>query len=202
MLNAIELSALREDEVAELVNGIDSLDLDSYDYISVHAPSRLAKTTEDELARTLAPVFQRRWNVVIHPDVIKTPTVWRPYGELVCIENMDKRKPCGRTASELDVCFRDLPNASLCFDVAHARQIDPTMLEAKEILVRHGHRLRQVHLSSLASSSRHEPLGFGMKLAYDRISHLIDKSIPVILETPVDPAHIDEQLRWAKEIAG
>lgn len=200
-LQAIELSALREDEVASLVSGLGSLELSGYHYISVHAPSRLRQMSEHELIETLEPVFQRGWNVIIHPDVIAEPALWLQFGSLICIENMDKRKLCGRTADELEECFLALPEASLCFDVAHARQIDPTMYEARAILSRHGQRLAQIHLSSLATSSKHEPLGYPMQLAYGRIADLIDKSIPIILETPVDDDQIDDQLRWATLIA-
>ncbi|MGI0084760.1 MAG: hypothetical protein ACREBQ_06730, partial [Nitrososphaerales archaeon] len=37
---AIELSALRETELAPLIGALDSLDLSAFTYISVHAPSK------------------------------------------------------------------------------------------------------------------------------------------------------------------
>jgi len=43
---------------------------------------------------------------------------------------MDNRTPSGRTVSELRELFRQLPEASFCFDIGHAKQIDPTMASA------------------------------------------------------------------------
>ena len=69
------------------------------------------------------------------------------FGSLLCIENMDKRKPIGRSAGELRSIFDQLPDASLCFDIGHARQVDTTMTESYLILKEFGAKLRQVHMS-------------------------------------------------------
>src|SRR4051794_1997340 len=71
----------------------------------------------------------RGYPVVVHPDVIFDRPRWRVLGEALFIENMDKRKPVGRTVEELQEFFRDLPAARFCFDIGHARQVDPSMTE-------------------------------------------------------------------------
>jgi hypothetical protein len=196
-VQAVELSALRESELPELVAALDRLDLSRFQYVSVHAPSRLAALSEPGLADLLQPVFDRGWPAVLHPDVLAAWELWRPAGGLVCIENMDKRKPVGRTASELEVVFRQLPQASLCFDLAHARQIDPTMLEAKRILRLHGSRIRQIHLSGVASSSQHQRLGRTSIWGFREVAALLPQNVPVILETPVAENEIDMELELA-----
>lgn len=183
---AIELSALREEELSPLVDALHELPLDQFAYVSIHAPSALVRLTDQDIERFLRPVFENGWPVVIHPDIISNDAIWREHGNLVCIENMDKRKPIGRTADELTQIFHRLPTASLCFDIAHARQVDPTMIEAMKILREHGPRIRQLHVSDVNAASQHEPLNAAAEMAYRGIARLIPPNIPIIMETPVD----------------
>jgi hypothetical protein len=67
---------------------------------------------------------------------------------------MDKRKPAGRSAAELGRIFAELPDATFCFDIGHARQFDPTMTEAWLILKEFGSKLRQVHVSEVNTRSK------------------------------------------------
>ena len=122
---AIELSALREEELPALMGALARLRLESYQYVSVHAPSRQRTMKESVVADLLRPCIDRGWPVVLHPDAIGDHGCWRDFGRLLCIENMDKRKEDGRTAVELRRHFRELPNASMCLDLAHARPVDP-----------------------------------------------------------------------------
>src|SRR5262245_630531 len=115
-VTAIELSALREHELPELMEPADTLPLGRFRYVSVHAPSRFNTMTEESGAQLLFSCVRRGWRVVVHPDSIKEPEHWLPFGAQLCIENMDKRKRTGRTASELREIFKTLPKASLCFD--------------------------------------------------------------------------------------
>lgn len=111
-------------------------------------------------------------------------------------------KPTGRTADELAVYFGELTDATLCFDIGHARQIDPTMCEADAILRRFGARLQQIHLSLANSQGGHEPLNYEAMLAFRRVSHLLPENVPIILETPVPAAGIDKELKmvgWLSE---
>jgi endonuclease IV len=199
---AIELSALREQELQPLLDSLDSLNLVGFSYIALHAPSRLNTLTEECLSSKLQAVLDRRWPIVMHPDVISDFALWRHFGELLCIENMDKRKTVGRTASELATYFENLPEARLCFDIGHARQIDPTMLEAETILQQFENRIQQVHLSLVNSSSTHEPLNFESIIAYQRVAHLIPKDVPVILETPVTRQQLRSEIEKCLGSAG
>lgn len=52
-LNAVELSALRETEVADLVASLDDLLLRGHEYVSFHAPSSLQQMSERELVAQL-----------------------------------------------------------------------------------------------------------------------------------------------------
>jgi len=197
---AIELSALREEELIPLVESLDALDLKQFNYISVHSPSQLKRMNESEVVSILACVAERGWPIVVHPDVITKFNVWHRLGDRLCIENMDKRKPTGRTAVELTTYFTRLPEATLCFDIGHARQIDPTMCEADAILRRFGKRIQQIHLSLVNSMSVHEPQNYESNIAFRRVAHLLPTNVPIILETPVSVGEIQREIEKVKQL--
>jgi len=180
----VELSALREPELAPMLDALDDLDLGGFRYVSIHAPSKIEPENEALVAERLRRLLTRGWPIVVHPDAIRDFSLWREFGALLCIENMDKRKPIGRTAKELGLIFDQLPEASLCFDIGHARQVDTTMTEAYLILKEFGGRLGQVHISEVSTSSRHNPLSYASMMAFQEVAHRIPGSAPIILETP------------------
>ena len=194
--SVIELSALREDELPSLMGALDRLHLGGYKYVSVHAPSRLRTMKESVVADMLRACIDRRWHVVLHPDAIGDYGCWRDFGRWLCIENMDKRKEAGRTAIELRQHFRELPEASMCLDLAHARQVDPTLGIAREIIHEYREKIVQLHLSELDVKSHHEPLSMAAVWAIREIAHLLP-DCPVILESMVQPGGIDSELDMA-----
>jgi hypothetical protein len=195
--NAVELSALREPELPGLMGGLERLQLEQFQYVSVHAPSRLVALSEAAVVDALLPCLDRGWNIVLHPDVIRDASCWKPFGRLLCLENMDKRKATGRTPDELAVFAEQLPDASFCLDLAHARQVDSTFALARFIIGRFGaERVAQVHLSELDSKSHHAPLSMSMVAAVQEISHWIPE-VPVILESRVTAGDVKEELRLA-----
>jgi hypothetical protein len=200
--NAIELSALREEELDPLLDSLDRLqkDLATFVYISFHAPTKRERQSEVEFITKLQKVADRGWAIIVHPDVISDFSLWRKLGRAVCIENMDKRKGIGRTAAQLKQIFDQLPEATFCFDIGHARQIDPTMQEAEAFLHCFRDRLRQIHMSYVNSQSRHERLNFESITAYQRVARWLDDSIPVILETPVQQNEVDEEISSAHKV--
>jgi hypothetical protein len=197
-LGAVELSALREAEVGPLLEALDSLELAEYGHVSLHAPSKFQTLGEEEVARLLRPVLARRWPIVVHPDALTLP-VWQEFGESLCVENMDKRKRTGRTVEEMQEVFDRYPKASFCFDIGHARQIDPTMGQAALMLRCFGGRLRQVHVSEVNSRNGHDPISFTAQTAFRRVAHLIPPQTPLILEMVVGEDQIETQVALAAE---
>lgn len=180
---AIELSALSEQELPSLIEFLSQETWLPFRYISVHAPSKGMAMPEPELTQLLADLPRRIDAIVVHPDVIEDPQNYALLGRRLVIENMDDRKADGRNASELTPYFDALPEAGLCFDVAHAGSVDETMAKGVEILDSFTSRLRHVHLSSLDADSHHVPLS---PSDADRFSLLLDRcrDVPWILEAP------------------
>lgn len=197
-VNAIELSALRESELNALMSELDYLDLSPYKFISIHAPSKLIRFSEIELIEILKPAINKGCYIVVHPDIISDFDVWKTMGELLCLENMDKRKPIGRTSDAMELLFKNLPEATFCFAIAHAKQVDPTMQEGYKMLKKFKNRLRQIHLSELNSNCKHEKLNLGAILSFQTISHLIPNDLPIILESPVTEIQINTEVIHAE----
>ena len=193
-LPCIELSALRISEVDVLVDAIPTLELSKYGYISLHAPSSYPESKESWLAELLYSGVPEEWPIVLHPDAIFDSSIWQRFGKRIAIENMDRRKPKGRSLKELLEVFMLLPEASLCFDIGHAYQCDPSMTEAFLILTTLASRMVHMHLSEVSTDSQHEPVSYGAKLAFQQVTSYIDQKTPVILESRVPRTSIGDEI--------
>jgi hypothetical protein len=193
-VQAVELSALRQNELVPLLDALPALDLTAFRYISIHAPSQFEENWEGAMWDRLEKERDRGWPIILHPDAIFDYGLWRELGGAVCIENMDKRKPVGRNVRELEGIFRELPDATFCFDIGHARQYDPTMTEAWLILREFGTRLCEVHVSEVNTRSKHDALSFASIRAFQEVAAYIPNDVPLILETPVREEQMDAEI--------
>ena len=198
-IEVVELSALREAELAPLVSAIEKLDFSQFRYVSVHAPSLFPREKEAGVIDALRAVAKKGWPIVLHPDAIHEHALWRSLGEAVCLENMDRRKPIGRSAKELSRLFDLLPKACFCFDIGHPRQFDSTMTEAYLLLTTIRGRLRQVHVSEVTTSSKHDLLPYASILAFREVAHLIPEETPLILETPASRDGMRAEMERVRE---
>jgi hypothetical protein len=155
---AVELAALSEPELPGLVRYLEGGPSLPFLFVSVHAPSKHRRIPELDMVGMLERLPHWVDAIVVHPDAIGEPGLYRSLGRKLAIENMDARKAVGQTAGELAGFFDELPDAGLCFDVAHAKSVDATMAEGERILDEFGDRLRHVHLSSLDTDCHHVPL--------------------------------------------
>jgi hypothetical protein len=194
--NAVELSALRQNELDPLVQALDSLDLRRFVHVSVHVPSLIEPEFEKSLLEKLR-LLPTEWLLVTHPDVITMWNEWEALGARLCIENMDKRKPIGQTAQDLREIFHRLSGATFCLDIGHAHQVDPTMGEAVLLVEEFRGRLRQLHVSEVNSESKHDPISLESASAFSVVAHLIQRNVPAILESrlkQLSPAAIQSEM--------
>ncbi|HEX3148796.1 MAG TPA: TIM barrel protein [Gemmataceae bacterium] len=193
-LRVVELSSLRDTELTTVLNVLGELDPAEFQFVSFHAPSAFLTITEVKAADRIRVEAPPTSPIIVHPDVLTVPECWRALGPRLCIENMDKRKPTGRTATELAAIFDVYPEATLCFDIGHARQVDPTMGVAADILRRFGDRLCQVHISEVNARNRHEPISYTAFRAFRTVAHLIPEGTPIVSEAVVDESAIGREL--------
>lgn len=201
-IRVVELSALRATELDPLVAALPSLDLADFGFVSIHAPSRYESEEEPRIIERLHAVADHGYPVVVHPDVIFDRSRWQALGELLFIENMDKRKPVGRTVEELREFFSDLPAARFCFDIGHARQVDPSMTEAVLLLAAFQDRLAEIHMSEVNTASRHDPISTNAVNAFSAVLSSIPETVPIILETLIDQeqSDIETELQRANDV--
>jgi hypothetical protein len=195
--DAVELSALRLPELKPLARAAAELDLAQYRFVSIHAPGYIPASEESAVTRTLRGFTERGWPVILHPNAISDPRLWHALGEHLVLENMDKRKLVGRTADELGDLFLQLPDARLCFDIAHARQFDGTMTEAYRILKRFGDRVAQVHVSEVTSGSAHDRISPSASRAFQKVAGWIPE-VPVLIESRVPREEIGNEMQRAR----
>lgn len=181
-MNAIELSALRLAELPSLVAALPKLNLNQFEYVSFHAPSRFC-SSDEEMVLDLLGQIPTDWNIIVHPDTVCDGAKWRPFGHRIAIENMDRRKAFGRSAEELRHWFDLLPEAQLCLDLAHVHQFDRTMTEAYRILRSFNDRICQLHVSELDSTGHHFPLSFGSMRAFSEVRSMLPSRAAIILES-------------------
>jgi hypothetical protein len=155
---AIELSALSEPELPSLSEFLGRNQSLPFRYISIHGPSKNLRGQEEGLVADLGKLAGYADAIVMHPDTIECPRLFRSLGHKLLIENMDARKSTGRNSEELATTFAQLPEAGFCFDIAHAWSIDPQMSVAGDLLDQFGDRLRHVHLSSMSRDLHHVSL--------------------------------------------
>jgi hypothetical protein len=198
-LDAVELSALRIAEVGPLVGAIPRLDLSSYSYISFHAPSSYRQEDEEELVDLLSKL-PRSWPIIVHPDAIFDAMLWQQFGGQLAIENMDRRKPIGRTAFELARIFDAFPLANMCFDIGHARQFDASMSEAYLIIKHFFERIIQIHVSEVDTSNRHFRISFAAEIAFRQIAGLLPANAPLILESRISENDIAAEIERTQSI--
>jgi len=158
-------------------------------------PSSYKAADEHNVLAAVEKIAGRGWPLILHPDVIVDWSAWKGFGSLICLENMDKRKPVGRTVEELSEAFERLPEARFCFDYGHARQVDHTMSQAARLLLTFGEQLQQVHYSDVDTANKHRALNFPALAAFARLRNILVPPVPVILETQVDPSEAMYQLQ-------
>ena len=200
-IDIIELSALRFEELAPLLAAMPDLGLKHYSFVSVHAPSSFDLEFESSVIDQLYSLTQRGYPVIVHPNVIFKPVSWRVLGRNLLVENMDRRKPIGRTVGEMQQIFDLLPDARFCFDIGHARQVDPSMTEAWLLLHTFASRLAEVHISEVNTSSRHDPISRNAVTAFRTVAPHIPEHVPIILEALIDKGQSDilTELQRARE---
>jgi len=181
---AVELSALREAELQPLLAALPELDLRKYAHVSLHLPSSIQAGFEAKLLQLIQDI-PTEWPLITHPNIINHWGAWKEFQGRVCVENMDKRKEIGQSARHLRQIFDKLPDATFCFDIGHAHQVDPTMGEAVLILEEFQNKLCQLHVSEVNSESRHDPISLEAAMAFEVIAPLIPEDMPAILESRI-----------------
>jgi len=194
-IDVAELAALRTAELPDLFASLDRVRNDGFTRVSIHAPVDMDANDEEAFINGITRETPTDWLVIVHPYAIIDFAKWKGLGSRLCIENTDKRKTCGATATDLEAAFKSLPEASLCLDLGHAHQVDVTMTEAFLMIRAFGSRIKELHVSEVTSESRHVRLSRSTITAFQEVLQGIPKTAAIILETPVKRADILAELQ-------
>lgn len=193
----IEFKVLREWELPIFLKHLPSLDISKFERISFHI-CKQKKLTNKELFIQIEPVIERGWPIINHPDEITDFDLWSKLGNQLYIENMDNKKNTGRTIEEIERIFDKLPDASMCFDIGHARQIDPTMELAKDLCIKFAEKIKEIHLSNVdLTTCGHESINDNILQIFSQISSIFPPC-PIILEyKPL--INIEKEVKYISE---
>lgn len=155
-----------------------------FKYRSIHAPvidirypSKDSKWIIEKVL-TLAENINAN-TVLFHPDLIDD-FVWlnKQFGNLLAFENMDRRKPYGKSVKDMKEVFNKSPKAKWVFDVNHLYTINKTMSKTTVYYESLKDRLCHYHLSGYGGF--HAPISVTKEnIIFDGIT---DLSVPIICE--------------------
>lgn len=195
-LQTVEVSALRLGEFDSVLEAVRRGDFARFETLSLHAPSKFDAAEERWIATALESVGDMIEGAVVHAEAILDTNVWSNLGSKVFIENADSRKATGKTLDEIEPLFEALPEARLCFDIAHIEQLDPTLTEARRMLGALGEKIGQMHISELDAACRHRAMSPRVISAYQTIADLLPPT-EVIIESCVGRGALKEELERA-----
>jgi len=157
----------------------------SFSYRTVHLPELKDSESSRELIQASLDLGAKisTHDYTLHPTGLDSfGWLASEFGNLLSIENMDRRKDFGKTPADLTQVFNELPHAGWIFDVNHIKTNDPSMALADEFYNRFSSRLKHYHLSGYVNSRLPHTL-----LADTRqdeiIAKVTDKTKPIILES-------------------
>jgi hypothetical protein len=184
LANAIELHCPNEEIVDYLLQKED-LDLSSFSYISVHAPS-LADKKEEGVKMILNKLrdLKERYkieNFVFHIEKKVDWSIFSEYLDLpVSIENMDNEKNTGKNIKDIEKILKNYP-FNLTLDLQHCFTNDRSMKLAMDIQKIFKEKIVEYHVSGFEEEVLHYPL---FKTNQNIIiESLLYKDIPIIIES-------------------
>ena len=183
---AVELAALSERELPGLLGtcGLDAAL--PFHYLSVHAPVQAPLVGRGRVGRAPAPRCRRgstRSSCIPTSSTTRRYTAGSARGS--CWRTWTRASRAAATAAELaPLLRRSFPRPGFCFDVAHARDVDPSPAGAQALLDRFAGRLRHLHVSSLDAACHHVPLRAGDEEAFRPMLRRC-RDVPWILEAPL-----------------
>jgi len=181
LFTCIEFGVLRESELPIFLECLPDLDISKFDRVSFHA-CKPNKLIEKELLKKIEPVIEKGWPIIVHPDMITDYSLWKELGDQLYVENMDNSRFYGKTVEDMVHIFNELPDASMCLDVGHTRQIDPTMQLCKDLCIKFGNKIKEMHFSEVdVVTCGHKAITSSTLKAFEGISNYLPPC-PIILE--------------------
>lgn len=192
--DALEYSALRFHELHGIIGQVLKEPVVDGRRYSFHAPANYSAAEETEIVPVLK-MLPRDWPIILHPDSIKDWTLWEEFGEQLLLENMDLRKHFGTSVADMWEALHRLPEAKMCFDIGHARQVDRSLRLALSMYYEFHTVIREIHMSQVLPTGAHTSLNKEVMEDFVRVlSYDLLPLCPIILETVLQPEKMADDL--------
>lgn len=159
--DAVELTLSAEEILQNRVLPSLSNALQAFRWKSVHAPTLEEPEVREAVLRALREAARRvPLNVIVlHPQTdLDLPRLDQDEGQLLAIENMDRRKLLGHGPEFFQDLSRSTQRLRFVLDLQHAFEHDPTLKLATRIHQAMSPRVSHLHVSGESPGRRHAPL--------------------------------------------
>ncbi|MBU0598642.1 hypothetical protein KKF61_06685 [Patescibacteria group bacterium] len=197
---AVELGFIRKSRIDDgWLESIEAKDLVGFKYVSFHAPKMYYKNNEEthEILNLIENFYKKVYPldmVVFHPDNVIELEVFNNLPFPVGFENMDNRKPFGKTSSDLLKLLKKNSKFHFILDVNHLKTNNQDMPQLDEFYNKLGTRLAHYHVSGLTSKLTHAPLYLTKQL--DLLAAVRDTSKPIICESLLTSGNIEKEKKY------
>jgi len=186
-VDGFEITILRVNELDAIkISDAQCRWLKKFHYVSIHAPTHLARKGEvskEELLRrmdTLYELYKKvgAQNIVIHPDDLPDKSILKRYKMNYSTENMEHGR--GITKKHVADILRKNPKIGLCLDVSHAHTISSK--ETKYYVDNFREKITQVHFSGANRKGRHLQMKNSAKSFMKSMKPILSLDVPIIIE--------------------
>jgi len=178
---------------------ITASDLESFEYIAVHAPvfPYGSKGTDAIFEKITKLNELRKVNVVVfHPDTIENFEIFHNLPFPIAFENMDCRKTSFKKLEEIKSIIRIHDAAKIVLDINHIYTNDPTMRMASYFYDQLGLTIAHIHLSGY--DGHHDPM---YQTKQNFLIHAIrDFSHPIIIESVISPEEAKPEIDYITKV--
>ena len=184
--SGIELTFSTKEELYSFkVSENNKLWLKDLDYVSIHAPFKLMKKSEndEEIIKQLTIITKlynefNAKNVIIHPEELPLPEILDEFDVDVSTENLPPKNHI--SICDLRKIFYTYPNISLCLDVSHAYRW--SKYETGNLIEAFKNKISQIHLSGTYKNKEHQSLRNVTKEFIFSIQPIKKLHVPIVIE--------------------
>ncbi len=184
--NAIELGGGTPKRIF-LLKKINTQDLKSFDYVSLHAPGEIKYKNDVQTKKILDAIQEAddRFNfkcVVLHPDLVEDWSIFNNYNFKLAIENNDNTRLLYKSFNSIKPLFSNKLIKRLILDLNHCYTNDKTMDLAGKMYSKFKNKICELHISGyINKKENHEPLYITKQK--EIINSIPNKSLPIIIES-------------------
>ena len=161
-----------------------------FESVSLHMPcnmsySKHSPTTMNAVMFYLR-MFQRLFDlhhIVVHPNQIDTPSLFRSDFINFAIENMDHRKNYCKRFHEMNEFLTQNPQFGVVFDINHYIDTDGVADAIPKAIEYYSDRLVRIHISGIDDSRYHVPLYRTKQSEFIKPLKDVSDDIPIIIES-------------------